>query len=160
MRCTKPLLVLLGAIGVLVWIWRATSATAQAPTSRPAPPSPWADFVEPGFPFFSSVLDARALGPGWPQDNLTPRGLILNLGHGYWTCFDTDLLRVSAIWHGAGVTPVGMAQGSYHQAGEKAPEGQGRLPQIAGIPWIANGPLSRLADRRGSRALGPSPART
>ena len=85
------------------------------------------------------MLDARALGPGWPADNLTPRGLLLNLGGGYWACFDTDLLRMSAVWTGPGVTPVGMAAGSYHLAGEKAPEGQGRLPQIAGIPWIATG---------------------
>src|SRR5262245_12143381 len=40
----------------------------------------WADFVETNFPFFSSVLDARDLGKDWPNDNLTPRGLILNLG--------------------------------------------------------------------------------
>jgi cytochrome c2 len=99
----------------------------------------WAGFVETNFPFFSSVLDARRLGAGWPADNLTPRGLILNLGHRCWACFDTDLLRVSAIWTGQGVSPVSMAQGSYHRAGVKVPEGQGQLPQIAGTPWMANG---------------------
>ena len=99
----------------------------------------WADFVEKDFPFFSSVLDARNLGEGWPQDNLTSRGLILNLGNGTWACFDTDLLRVSAIWQGDAVTPDSMAQISYHDAGTKTPAGQGRLPKIVGEPWVATG---------------------
>lgn len=43
----------------------------------------WAAFVEANFPFFSSVVDARKRGSAWPTNNLTPRGLILNLGsHG------------------------------------------------------------------------------
>ena len=102
-------------------------------------PALWAEFVEPDFPFFSSVLDARGLGVGWPTNNLTPRGLILNLGNECWACFDTELLRMSVIWEGKGVTPVSMAQGSYQDAGHKAPEGQETLPQIIGTPWIANG---------------------
>lgn len=101
----------------------------------------WSPFVEPNFPFFSSVLDARQAAPGWATNNLTPRGLILNLGHDMWACFDTDLLRVSAIWHGHSVTPVSMAQGSWSRpkALVKAPEGQGKLPQISGTLWLANG---------------------
>jgi len=102
-------------------------------------PAPWADFVEPDFPFFSSVLDARELGKNWPADNLTPRGLILNLGHDCWACFDTELLRISVIWEGKGVTPEGMAPGSYKKAGHKAPDGQDQLPEIIGSPWLANG---------------------
>ena len=100
---------------------------------------PWADFVEGNFPFYSSVLDARKLGQGWPTNNLTPRGLILNLGNNSWACFDTDLLRIAAVWSGKGLTPVSMAQGSYQLAGDKAPEGQEKLPQIVGTPWLANG---------------------
>jgi len=126
-----------GLVLLAVWLSGILPLTAQSSASRPA--SPWGDFVERDFPFFSSVLDARTLGSDWPADNLTSRGLILNLGGGYWACFDTELLRMSAIWTGAGVTPVGMAAGSYHSAGDKAPEGEGRLPQIAGIPWIATG---------------------
>jgi mono/diheme cytochrome c family protein len=100
--------------------------------------SPWAAFVEPDFPFFSSVVDARGL-PGLPGNNLTPRGLVLNLGHDCWACFDLDLLRVAAVWQGGAVTPVSMAQGSYHVAGKKAPEGQDQLPRIDGRPWLATG---------------------
>ena len=123
------------------------SATSELKAIRtgeqqPTPPtveSRWNAFVEPDFPFLSSVLDARSLGNGWPTDNLTTRAVVLNLGRGMWAAFDTDLLRVSAIWSGTGVTPTSMAQTSYHNAGERAPIGQGKLPAIAGTPWVANG---------------------
>lgn len=97
----------------------------------------WAGFVEAGFPFYSSVLDGRSFGP---TNNLTPRGLVLNLGRDLHVCFDIDLLRVAAVWHGPGVTPVSMSQGSYDSAnwGKKAPEGQGTLPQIVGAPLLLN----------------------
>ena len=85
------------------------------------------------------MLDARNPALGSAADNLTPRGLILNLGHGCWACFDTDLLRMSAIWTGRGLTPVSMSQGSYYIAGDKAPEGQERLPKMDGSAWAFNG---------------------
>ncbi len=99
----------------------------------------WAEYVEADFPFFSSVLDARIPGTSLSANNITPRGILLNLGHGCWACFDIDLLRMSAIWTGPGVTPVSMAQGSYHVAGTKVPEGQEILPKPLGTPWLANG---------------------
>ena len=99
----------------------------------------WADFVETNFPFFSSTLDARNLGGGLPADNLTPRGLILNLRNDCWACFDIDLLRMSALWVGNGVTAVSMSQISYHSPGTKTPDGQKTLPQMIGTPWLANG---------------------
>ncbi len=129
----------LAIVAITTASWLAVTVPAAGQRGTPAPPSPWADFVETNFPFFSSVIDARNLGAGRPADNLTTRGLVLNLGQGLWACFDTDLLRMSALWTGKGVTPVGMAQGSYHLAGAKAPEGQRTLPQIVGTPWIANG---------------------
>lgn len=109
----------------------------------PATPSPWGDFVEKDFPFFSSVLDAREVGEGFPKDNLTPRGIILNLGHNLWACFDTDLLRIAAIWEGEPgkppVTPDALAPGSYHVAGQKTKDGQEYLPKPIGKVWLANG---------------------
>ena len=99
----------------------------------------WSDWVEKDFPFFSSVLDARDVGEGFPKDNLTPRGIILNLGHDLWACFDTDLLRISCIWQGKGVTPVALAPGSYHIAGQKTKDGQDNLPKPDGKIWLANG---------------------
>lgn len=99
----------------------------------------WADFVEAGFPFIGSVVDARQMGSGFPTNNLTARGVVLPLGHGCWAAFDLDLLRVAAVWRGDGVTPVSMAQGSYHTAGRKAPEGQADLPRPGGRIWLATG---------------------
>lgn len=109
----------------------------------PAVPSPWGEFVEQDFPFFSSVLDARDVGEGFPKDNLTPRGLILNLGYNLWACFDTDLLRIACIWESEPgkppVTPVALAPGSYHVAGQKTKDGQDFLPKPIGKMWLANG---------------------
>jgi cytochrome c2 len=122
----------------LAFLAFATSLAAQKPAD-----SPWGDFVEKDFPFFSSVLDCRDLGEGFPKDNLTPRGLILNLGHNLWACFDTDLLRIACIWEGEPgeppVTPAALARGSYHIAGQKTKDGQEDLPKPIGKVWLANG---------------------
>jgi len=131
----------------------ALSVTLAAQT--PATPSPWGDFVEQHFPFFSSVLDARDVGEGFPKDNLTPRGLILNLGHNLWACFDTDLLRIACIWEGEDgkppVTPEALAPGSYHIAGQKTKDGQEYLPKPIGKVWLANGiyPGWQVGDKPG-----------
>ncbi len=123
---------------------KKTQKTEGKPAKQAAAvPSPWGDFVEKDFPFFSSVLDCRDLGEGFPKDNLTPRGLILNLGHNLWACFDTDLLRIACIWEGEPgkppVTPEALAPGSYHIAGQKTKDGQDYLPKPAGKVWLANG---------------------
>ena len=122
----------------LAFLAFVTSLAAQK-----AADSPWGDFVEKDFPFFSSVLDCRDVGEGFPKDNLTPRGLILNLGHNLWACFDTDLLRIACIWEGEPgkppVTPAALAPGSYHVAGQKTKDGQEDLPKPIGKVWLANG---------------------
>lgn len=117
----------------------------STPPSPPAIPAdtPWGDYVEKDFPFISSVLDCRDLGEGFPKDNLTPRGLILNLGHNLWACFDTDLLRIACIWEGEEgkppITPDALAPGSYHVAGQKTKDGQDYLPKPIGKVWLTNG---------------------
>lgn len=102
-----------------------------------------AEFVENDFPFFSTVLDARELGEGFPRDNLTPRGLVLNLGHNLWACFDVDLLRISCIWQGeegkAPISLVALAPRSYKDPGQKTKDGQDDLPKPVGKVWLANG---------------------
>jgi hypothetical protein len=113
-------------------------------TKEAVQPSPWGNWIEQDFPFFSSVLDAREVGEGFPKDNLTPRGIILNLGHNLWACFDTDLLRIACIWESPGddVPPITMnalAPGSYHVAGQKTKDGQEDLPKPIGKVWLANG---------------------
>ena len=113
----------------------------RLPAQPPAFPSgDWGGFVEKDFPFFSSVLDCRNLGPGMLKDNLTPRGLILNLGHNLWACFDTDLLRMACIWESepgkSPVSPAALAPGSYHIAGQKTKDGQDFLPKPVGrVKW-------------------------
>ena len=115
----------------------ATIAAPAPKIKQPAEPSPWAAWVEPDFPFFSSILDARRAGIG--ANNLTPRGIVLNLGHDCWVCFDTDLMRVSAVWRGPGVTPKALAPGSYHDSSRKTPGGQFPAPQPDGKLWLTNG---------------------
>jgi len=143
----------------------AASLFAQKPDTAP-PPSPWGDFVEKDFPFFSSVLDARDIGEGFPKDNLTPRGLILNLGHNLWACFDTDLLRIACIWEGEPgkppVTPEALAPGSYHIAGQKTKDGQEFLPKPVGkvfltSPLCPSWQLGDQVDLRDPRTQAPSP---
>ncbi len=128
--------------------------------------TPWADFVEKDFPFFSSVLDCREAGEGFPKDNLTPRGLILHLGHNFWACFDTDLLRIACVWEGEEgkppVTPEALAPGSYHIAGQKTKDGQDFLPKPVGKVWLANGiyPGWQVGEKpafNDPRIPGPSP---
>ncbi len=127
-------LVLLGSVAHTV---AAPKVDKAAKTAKPSEPSPWAAWVEPDFPFFSSVLDARRTGIC--DRNLTPRGIVLNLGKDCWACFDTDLLRIAAVWRGPGVTPKALAPGSYHDPSRKTPGGQFPAPQPDGKLWLANG---------------------
>ena len=127
----RPVLVLVAAMCLV-----ASGAARQQPVRPASPGAPW---VEADFPFFSSVLDAGRAGGGFPAANLSPRALVLNLGDGLWAAFDTDLLRVAAMWRGAGVMPKALAPGSYHQPDKKTPGGQSPAPEPEGIVWIANG---------------------
>lgn len=139
---SRPLLALLSLATCALAADKPAKPKAPA-ADTPATPSPWGDFVEKDFPFFSSVLDAREIGGGFLKDNLTPRGIILNLGNKLWACFDTDLLRIACIWEGeAGKPPVSadaLAPGSYHVAGQKTKDGQEYLPKPIGKVWLANG---------------------
>jgi glucose/arabinose dehydrogenase/cytochrome c2 len=96
-------------------------------------------WVEPEFPFFSSILDARKAGGGLPADNLAPRGIVLNLGHDCWACFDPDLLRVVAVWRGPGVSARALAPLSYNDLGRKTPIGKMPAPEPVGRVWFASG---------------------
>ena len=131
--------------------------------------SSFASFVEDDFPFFTQTLDCRKLGDDWPKDNLTPRGIILKLGGGYYACFDIDLLRVALVWKesekGEYLSMSGMAPGSYRLPNKKASAGQKSLPTPIGKPIAANGlypgwgEKKDLRDRKGADpdepGLGP-----
>ena len=159
---------LLAAVPLLAADSKSKSKTpAKGKEAAPAAMNPYdiAEYIEPDFPFFSSVLDCRDLGEGFPKDNLTPRGLILNLGHNLWACFDIDLLRIACIWESEpGKPPItldALAPGSYHIAGQKTKDGQDVLPKPVGKVWLANGlypgwQIGEKADFSDPREPGPS----
>ena len=135
---------------------------AAEPMKKTSPyePQPWGPWVEADFPFFSSILDARREGAG--KNNLTPRGLIIKLPHDTWACFDTDLLRVSAVWRGKGVSDKALAPGSYHDPSRKTLGGQFPAPQPEGKLWLGHAiipgwQLSSTVDRTDPRSPAPSP---
>jgi hypothetical protein len=138
--------------------------------------SPFGSFVEEGFPFFSQTLDARAFGENPEPDNLTPRGIIVKIGHGYYGCFDPDLLRWSLIWReneeGEYLKMDGMGPGSYRLPNRKAPSGQESLPKPMGtiltstpaLPGVGvdesalnKDPRERGISDEGEVGLGPIP---
>ena len=132
----------------------------RKPTAPKYEPQPWGTWVEADFPFFSSILDARREGTG--KHNLTPRGLVIKLPHDMWACFDTDLLRVAAVWRGKGVSDKALAPGSYHDPSRKTLGGQFPAPQPEGKLWLGHaiipgwqlGPKVDLTD---PRSPAPSP---
>jgi glucose/arabinose dehydrogenase/mono/diheme cytochrome c family protein len=129
----------LALVVIALMLASGVSHAAESKKAKAATAPDFAEWVEPNFPFFSSVLDARKAGEAFPKNNLTPRGIILNLGRDCWACFDPDLLRVAAVWRGRGVTPTALAPGSYHEISRKTPGGQVGLPQPDGKMWLANG---------------------
>ena len=96
----------------------------------------FASYAEPGFPWFSSVVDATEADETNQGTNLTVRGILLRPGNGIYACFDTDLLRISAVWNGAPdgqfIEMNGIATLSYDVDFRKAPGGQETLPKILG----------------------------
>lgn len=93
------------------------------------------NFVESDFPFISTSLDARKLGPGFPKDNQAARTLAIRLGDSAYVCFDTDLLRWSVAWTRKFMPMNLMHQVSYDDFFNKT----NKLATIAGIPQIATG---------------------
>jgi len=152
---------------ILALIMGVLTCIAAEPTKKKSgqkkvvyAPQPWGDWVEPDFPFFSSILDARREGAG--KHNLTPRGLIIKLPHDTWACFDTDLLRVSAVWRGKGVSDKALAPGSYHDPSRKTLGGQFPAPQPEGKLWLGHAiipgwQLGAKVDWTDPRSPAPSP---
>lgn len=94
-----------------------------------------APFVEPDFPFITTSVDARELGAGFPDRNVTPRCLALRLANEAYACFDTDLLRWSVAWTGEFLPMVTMAQISYRDFFNK----DNQIPHVLGQPKMATG---------------------
>ncbi|MCF2492405.1 c-type cytochrome [Dyadobacter sp. CY22] len=92
-------------------------------------------FIEEGFPYISTSVDARKLGPAYPQDNMAARTLALQLGNDTYVCFDTDLLRWSVAWTGKYLPMVLMAQVSYKDFFNK----NNKIASLTGEAKIATG---------------------
>lgn len=92
-------------------------------------------YVESDFPFISTYLDAREIGPHFPTDNVVSRGLIVNLDDSAFMCFDRDLLRWSIAWTGGRLTESMLPEVSYRDFFNKL----SHVPKIAGNPVFSNG---------------------
>ncbi|HLW18835.1 MAG TPA: DUF6797 domain-containing protein [Cyclobacteriaceae bacterium] len=95
----------------------------------------FASFVESDFPFITTSMDGRQLGPGFPEDNLSARVMAIRLGEDAAVAFDTDMLRWSVAWTGDFLPMVTMAQISYNDFHNK----DNLLPVIGGEAQIATG---------------------
>ncbi len=96
---------------------------------------PIADFVEPGFPFITTTIDARELDPTLPDDNGVPRGVVVLLEDSSYVAFDPDLLRMSVGWQGEFLSLTTMAQISYQDSLNK----NNQIPVVLGDPVFATG---------------------
>lgn len=118
---------------------------------------PFAPFVERGFPFIVSTVDAGKLGASFPERNLAVRCVIVMLGNDSYACFDTDLLRMAVAWRGEFVSLTTMAQVSYQEPGNK----NNAISRVLGKPVIATGIYpgwtSAEPDFRDPRPAGPNP---
>lgn len=103
--------------------------------------SPFASFVESDAPFFTQTVDARSFGDKPEKLNLTPRGIIVPAGKGFFGCFDPDLLRWALFWKenedGEYLSMDGMGTGSYRLPNRKSAPGQKELPRPFGKPLLA-----------------------
>src|SRR5215203_2796643 len=115
------------ALGAVMALSRPGTAREQQDRVGP--------FVEPGFPFVVTTLDAGKLGAAFPQRNLSVRCVVLMLGNDSYACFDTDLLRLAAAWRGGFMSLTTMAQVSYNQPFNKT----NAIPKLLGTPVVATG---------------------
>jgi len=138
-------------------VTKLRAAVAEA-RSRPDTTLAVGPFVEPGFPFIVSTLDAAQTGGAFPARNLAVRCVVLMLDDDTHACFDTDLLRVAAAWRGGFMKLTTMAQVSYDKPFNK----NNAIPQLVGTPIVATGIYPGWAGAEPSytdpRPAGPNPA--
>ncbi len=108
-------------------------------TASEPPRAHYQDFRDAKFPFLEATLDCREVAPAGTSENLVPRGVIVPLGDDVFVCFDTELLRIAAIWQGGFVTPHGMAMYSYTEPFREIPGGLRLLSKPIGKIWASTG---------------------
>ncbi len=84
----------------------------------------YGEFVEPGFPYIATTLDAREAPGSAIDNNLIVRGVVVFLGHDTYACYDKDLARLALTWKGAFMDYKSMASHSYYNQGKKNQGGQ------------------------------------
>jgi hypothetical protein len=109
------------------------------PMQAAGKPKEFGPFAEPDFPVLTATVDFTP----WKdlpasKNNICVRGLILKLPNQCVLCFDTDTLRVAAVWKGKSaaefLTNEGIAAKSYHLSHGKADGGIKELPKPLGQP--------------------------
>lgn len=117
-----------------------TPLSAEIPPHLGRADSPfYTDHRQPDFPFFETTLDVRDIAPQGNTDNLAPRTVVFQAAENFYVGFDTELLRVVAIWEGDGVTPVSMSLLSYADPLAKLGSGIDKLPRPDGRVFAATG---------------------
>lgn len=99
----------------------------------------YTDHRQPDFPFFETTIDAREAAPRGFEDNIAPRSVVVRAAENFYVGFDTELLRVVAIWEGDGVTAESMSDLSYPDPLAKLGGGIDKLPRIDGRVFAATG---------------------
>jgi len=96
-------------------------------------------FNDDSFPFLESTLDLRGIAPKGNDDNLAPRATIFKLPEDCYVAFDTELLRVIAVWQGNFLKLRGIAMLSYADPLTKEGKGISQLPAPRGKVFAATG---------------------
>ena len=138
------------------------AVTGAQQTAAPAQPQlalKWGPWVEPDFPFFSSVLDAArwTVVPGaephaaraHPQSRPRTVGRVRHRP-----------LRVAAMWNGSGVTPRALAPGRTRTGSQDASAGSRRRPSPTAGPSRPTASIPAGRPVRGRRStIRASPRR-
>ena len=136
----RPISQALACLALLHAPLAAGDAQAEQPpyVGRDSAPL-YTEFLDRSFPFLEATVDLRGAPPARDPENLVPRGVVLPLDDNIFVCFDTELLRVAAIWEGDFISPESMAMRSYADPLRKSPGGQETLPRPEGEVRVATG---------------------
>lgn len=128
----------IGFLLTLITVWASLASSAPIPPHIARDGTPYyTDHRLPDFPFVETTLDVRQVAPAGNSTNLITRAVILNLGDNVYAAFDTELLRVGAIWEGDFISPDSMAMLSYAVPLRKLGGGQTQLPRPQGKVYAA-----------------------
>lgn len=111
--------------------------TAQEQPKAKAKAKSWKEtknaVLQDDFPYTKACIGAK-----FPANNDADKGIALILGNEAFACFDMDLLRVSALWTGGYITPVGVTFNGAH-GGHPSIAGEQQLGTPALPGWSTDG---------------------